>query len=298
MKVALIGGASRSARAFLRLCRQAAPDIECLAFVRRADPDADPARPIVVADYAAIDADMLRGCDAVVNFAGVVRAADESEYERVNATLAVQLAEAARDAEAAHFIQLSSLAVYGRAERVERNTPTAPVSAYGRSKLLGERLLAPLDGPAFCITLLRLPAIYGAGMKSKLARLARLWRAARVLPAPRPLPLRSAIGDRNLGAVLIDLLRQRRCGTVLAADPQAFTLEDLRRALPFRAWLLPLPRVLFAPVRVAAPSLHASLLAPMEISPDCLVHPTDPPLLTTRESFAAAFGRADGVASG
>jgi UDP-glucose 4-epimerase len=298
MKVALVGGASRSARAFLRLCRRAAPDIDCLAFVRRADPDADPAGTAIVADYAAIDADLLRGCDAVVNFAGTVRAADESEYKRVNAILALRLAEAARAAGAAQFVQLSSLAVYGRAARVDADTPTAPVSAYGRSKLLAERLLAPLDGPAFCVTLLRIPAIYGAGMPSKLARLARLWRAARILPAPRPLPLRSAIGDRNLAAVLIDLLRRRRCGTVLAADPEPFTLEDLRRALPFRAWLLPLPRVLFAPVRAAAPSLHASLLAPMEISPDCLLDPADPPLLPTRESFAAAFGRADEAASG
>lgn len=289
MKVALIGGGSRSALAFLRLRAATAPDLEFVSIVRNATAAADPARTIVVPEYSAITADQLAGCDAVINFVGTAAAPDESEYLRVNAAFALHFAEAARAAGARHFIHLSSLSVYGRAQGADQHTKVGPSSAYGRSKLEAERLLAPLDDPDFVVTLLRIPAIYGAGSPSKLSLLARLWRLARILPAPRPLPRRSIIWDSNLAQILLALLRTPRSGVVFAADPEPFTLEDLRKALPFRAWLVQVPPLLFAPIRLAAPSLHASLFAPMEIAPECLFQPTDPPLTPTRQALEAAF---------
>lgn len=294
MKVALIGGGSRSARAFLRLSRASAPDLESVAFVRRPAPDAEWAMTVVVPDYAAITADMIGDCDAVVNFVGTTRASDESEYRRVNASLALHLAETARAAGSSHFIHLSSLSVYGGAERVDEDTPTMPVSAYGRSKLEAERILSSLNDPAFRVALLRIPIIYGADSPSKLSQLAALWRLIRILPAPNPLPRRSIISYDNLAAILVDLLRTPRSGAVLAADPQAFTFELLRNALPFRAWILPLPSSLFVPVRAVAPTLHASLFASMEISSDCLLRPSDPPLIPTLAGLRAAFAGRDG----
>ena len=290
MKVALIGGGSRSARAFLRLSRASAPDIESIVFVRHPDSDADRAGTVVVPDYAAITAEMIGDCAAVVNFVGTARASGESEYRRVNAALAHQLAETARAAGVSHFIHLSSLSVYGGAERVDEDTPLRPASAYGRSKLEAELLLSRLDGPAFSVALLRIPIIYGAGSPSKLTQLAALWRLVRFLPVPDPLPRRSIISYDNLAAILVYLLRTPRSGAVLAADPQPFTFELLRDALPFRTWILPLPPFLFMPVRAIAPALHASLFASMEISSDCLLRPSNPPLIPTLSGLRAAYG--------
>lgn len=289
VKVALIGGNSRSARAFLELSGRASPAVECLSFVRGPDFAGDE-QTVVVPDYSAITPDMLRGYTAVVNFVGAIKAPTESEYMRVNAVLALGLAEAARAAGAAHFIQLSSLSVYGRAQWVDQGTPVAPVTPYGRSKLAAERLLSPLDNAGFRVTLLRIPIIYGRGTRSKLSSLVTLLRRVRLLPAPRPLPRRSIISYRNLVHVLLDLLKFPRGGISFAADPQPLRLDDLLQVLPFRARVIQLPPVLFAPIRGLAPSLYSSLFASMEVSGDCLLSPADPPLVPTAQELGAAFG--------
>ena len=110
----------------------------------------------------------LRGADAVVHLAGVVSALRERDYIAANVDGTRAVAEAARDA-GVPLIHVSSLAAAGpaspRAPRSE-DEPPAPINAYGRSKLDGERVIASIDGLRW--TILRPGVVYGPGDRALL----------------------------------------------------------------------------------------------------------------------------------
>jgi dihydroflavonol-4-reductase len=105
--------------------------------------------------------DVLRGTDAVVHLAGVVSAMRERDYFSANVDGTRAIADAAR-ATGVPMIHISSLAAAGpappRAPRSEDDAP-APINAYGRSKLAGERVVAASDGLRW--TILRPGVVYG-----------------------------------------------------------------------------------------------------------------------------------------
>lgn len=107
----------------------------------------------------------IAGADVVFHLAGATKALTESEFLRINGSGTEAVMEAARRA---HFtgraVVLSSLAAAGPAHgphqpRTEADEPR-PVSAYGRSKLLGERH-ARRARRHFPVAILRPGAIYG-----------------------------------------------------------------------------------------------------------------------------------------
>ena len=100
------------------------------------------------AGSAAVMADLLcaAGCTAVLHFAGAVFAAesmaDPLAYYAANTAGLIGLLEACAASGVTRFLLSSSAAVYGdRASWVAENAATAPVSPYGRSKLMAEQIL-------------------------------------------------------------------------------------------------------------------------------------------------------------
>ena len=110
----------------------------------------------------------LHGADAVVHLAGVVSALREQDYFVANVDGTRAVAAAARTA-GIPLIHISSLAAAGpaspRAPRSE-DEANAPINAYGRSKLGGEREVAALDGLRW--TILRPGVVYGPGDRALL----------------------------------------------------------------------------------------------------------------------------------
>jgi nucleoside-diphosphate-sugar epimerase len=105
---------------------------------------------------------LCAGAGTVLHLAGLVRAPDEAAFDRANrvgtATLVAALEEVAPGARLVH---LSSLAATGPSLDPGGRDPDdepRPVSAYGRSKLAGEREAMRHGGPW---TVLRPPAVYG-----------------------------------------------------------------------------------------------------------------------------------------
>ena len=106
-------------------------------------------------------AEALRGADAVVHLAGVVSTMREREFFEANVDGTRAVAEAARAA-GAQLVHISSLAAAGPASPAaprSEDDPPAPINAYGRSKLEGERAVAALDGLRW--TVLRPGVVYG-----------------------------------------------------------------------------------------------------------------------------------------
>lgn len=109
-------------------------------------------------------AQLVDGAGTVIHLAGVLRAGREEDFDLGNRVGAANLVEAVRTAAPqARFVHISSLAAAGPSTDpagVSPDDPPAPISAYGRSKLAGEREVAALgDERRWCIV--RPPAVYG-----------------------------------------------------------------------------------------------------------------------------------------
>jgi len=110
----------------------------------------------------------IAGAETVVHLAGVVSASRDADYIAVNVDATAAVAEAARECEA-RLVHISSLAAAGpagpQAPRREADPP-APMTAYGRSKLEGERVVAAIAGLRW--TVLRPGVVYGPGDRALL----------------------------------------------------------------------------------------------------------------------------------
>ncbi|MBM2711157.1 NAD-dependent epimerase/dehydratase family protein [Mesorhizobium caraganae] len=126
------------------------------------------------------------------------RKASEADFLAANATLTAQLARAAAAQASGRFIYLSSIRAVagpGFSGTISEATPPAPQCAYGRSKREGEiRTLEAYASRPTDATALRLPSIYGEGMKGNLATLMRLGG----VPMALSLPAAAFSGARSL----------------------------------------------------------------------------------------------------
>jgi nucleoside-diphosphate-sugar epimerase len=110
----------------------------------------------------------VNSIDAVVHAAGIVdQRAGRTRMVAVNAKGTQRLIHWAQALGVAHFIYLSSIAVYGwktlgqnRSETATRRSPGVPVVPYMVSKIRAERAI---ESSGLGYTLLRLPAVVGRG---------------------------------------------------------------------------------------------------------------------------------------
>ena len=225
---------------------------EVTALVRRPPQAAPPGILVRPLD----DPDALRGAEAVFHLAGRAHilhddAADPlAEHRRVNTELTLRVARASAEA-GAHFLFVSSIAVHGlitSPEPLSEETPAAPVTPYGRSKLEAEQGLRRLQAEAgLRVTVLRPPLVYGPGNPGNMERLMRLIRRGLPLPLASIRNRRSFLYTGNLVDALL------RCAGHPAAPGSTYVLADSRdlstpelirelaRAMGLPARLLPFP---------------------------------------------------------
>jgi len=290
MKIAVVGGNSHSARAFVHFVRHRRPEVELLSFVRSEGPAIPQVRVARVANYDDITEDQLVGCDAAINFVGTATARDPEILHAVNVGVARQLALAARSAGVRQFVHLSSLSIHGPVPEIVEGSRLSPASAYGVSKAGAEYALQEISSPEFAVTMLRIPTIYGRGRPSKIESLARLLDRVPAFPMPAVSPRRSVISDENLARVMMHLLDEEAAGAVYAADPQPFTIDMLVQILRGTR-IVRLPDVAFAPLRLLLPGVERSLFGSLEIDDALLVKSKCYPLISTAESLSRALGR-------
>lgn len=111
-------------------------------------------------------AEGLRGSDAVLHIAGLIKARTEAEMMAVNGVATERLANAAARAcpDLRRFVYVSSIAAAGPGDPeggpLTEDLPARPVSVYGRSKRDGEARLLPLAS-SLPLTIVRPPIVYG-----------------------------------------------------------------------------------------------------------------------------------------
>jgi nucleoside-diphosphate-sugar epimerase len=175
----------------------------------------------------------VAGVDVVVHLAALTHARTEAELERVNAggTRALVEAMLAASPRPRRLVYMSSLAAAGPAEyAIGRQDPPRPLTAYGRSKLAGERVVQGAGGE-FEILVLRPPAVYGPGDRELL----RFFRLARlgVLPVPSgpPRPLQLVYVRDLAHAAVLAATRPPAGGLYHVADPEAYPWAAVCRLL-------------------------------------------------------------------
>ncbi len=197
------------------------------AEVRGVDVRADPARGIVAGDISQAGdwQDHAAGCDLVVHTAAIVsmRGNDPGAVWRTNALGTRHVLDAAHRAEAARFLHLSSVTVFGFAfpDGVDESYPTKPNGVpYVDTKIASEALVlrAHAAGETAC-TIVRPGDVYGPR--------SRPWTVLPVQELARRRFLLPALGRGIFSPVYIENLVD---GIVAASGPAGaggvFTLTD------------------------------------------------------------------------
>ena len=117
--------------------------------------------------------------DAIYNFAAVhtTPGHEDAEYYDTNVNGALEVTRFAAQENIREIIFTSSISIYGPSEerKIETTTP-APVSAYGKSKLMAEKIHESwLNGaPGRKLTIVRPAVVFGSGEGGNFARMAKL----------------------------------------------------------------------------------------------------------------------------
>lgn len=229
---------------------------------------------IQVTDYFSPGPACLQNVDVVINFTRLVKG-QPSQLEEVNAKGPAMLARAARNAGTQHFIQISSLSVYGSAEDIEASTTVAPRCAYGKSKLAGDIMLAELSSEHFTVTSLRVPILYNKAAQGKLHRLGRAMSCLQFFPVPYDQQPRSILHLDNLAVAIETLMDKPGNGVRFAADAQPFTFARLANSIAQRKGraptLLVVPKWILALVQKLAGNVYASLYGRSLIAEDAKI---------------------------
>lgn len=216
----------------------------------------------------------VKGVDAVVHLAARVhvmrdRAADPlTEFRRVNLHGTERLAKLAAEAGVASFVFASSVKAMGEETPEgawnETDEP-APVDPYGISKLEAEHALARLsDESGLTTSVLRLPLVYGPGVRANMLRLFELVDRGWPLPFGGIRNRRSILYAGNAAAAFASLLDRRGShDTWFVSDGRDVStpelLDRVAAALGRQLRLVPAPVTLLAATRI----VRLPLIAPI-----------------------------------
>lgn len=240
----------------------------------------------------------VAGTDVVIHMAARTHARSEAEYLATNTDATRRLVRAVLDAapRPSRLLFLSSLAAAGPSrtgQPVRPGDEPRPLTAYGRSKLAGERACAEA-ADRLEVVILRAPAVYGPHDREML-RFFRFAAAGWIpLPAggPRPLQL---VHVRDLAqAILLAAARPAASGTFHVAHPQVTDMADVARciadALGVRARVVPVPRPLVFALGLVAEAINGGLRRSSMINRDKIRELVAPGWLCETEGALRAFG--------
>jgi nucleoside-diphosphate-sugar epimerase len=196
---------------------------------------------VALGDFAAADwDDALEDVDAIAHLAGrahvTERDYDPTPHIVANVHVTRRLLEAARRARVRRVVFASTIKVYGESTLPGRpfrtGDPAHPRDAYAKSKAEAENVLwQACNGSDIEAVVLRLPLVYGPGVKGNFALLLDAVAANRRLPFAGVRNLRSLLFLDNAVSAIATALRvpQLAGQTLPVADAEAVSTPELIR---------------------------------------------------------------------
>ncbi len=121
--------------------------------------------------------------------------------------------------------------MYGKAERITSDTPPKPINVYGASKWLAEERLKELEEQNFQVAIVRLPTVYGPGVRNGYGLLSK-W-AGKLPIIPTISKEKSMIYIENLSEFLRLLIDAKVGGIYFPQNSTQVSamgmLEEIRR---------------------------------------------------------------------
>lgn len=215
----------------------------------------------------------FEGHEVVLHLAGIAHRMDMPSgqlYYDVNHKMTIELARRAKEAGVSHFIFMSSIKVYGNdLQYIEENTSCVPDDDYGKSKYLAENELKQLETPDFAVTILRIPVVYGAGVKGNIEKVISLCQKGVPIPLGNIANRRSMIYVGNLIKYLHFLIENRQTGVFIPTDANPISTSDLVGGLlnsfGKSKQLWPFPKFMYPLVKLIRPGLYQRLFCSFEV---------------------------------
>lgn len=227
----------------------------------------------VFPDFFDITDATFKEMDVAINFAAIVhqpKLKDEAPHRKINYELPLFLANKAKENGCDHFIQISTINVYGGQQQIDVNTACKPDNHYGHYKLKADVELAKIAVENFVITSLRPSMVYGdANAPGNIQLLIKLVKTGIPLPFGGLRNQRNFLDIHNLSLALAAIIKKQLGGPVILADEEAVSTSELvayisnalgKKNLSFR---LPLFWKLVALVK---PSLAQKLAGNLQIT--------------------------------
>ena len=245
------------------LCKSLkAPDNHIRGFVRAmvSDNNSSETEHISVGDISSKTnwKDHLNGFDCIIHCAGLTHQMssikDINVYNLVNVDGTKHLAEQAMKAGIKRLVFLSTVKVNGEStdqitkQKFSHKDNPNPEDSYAISKLEAEKALWEISSTTDLeVVVVRLPLVYGNGVKGNLTRLIKLVRSGIPLPLSLVKNQRSIIGVDNLVDLLICCINHPDASgkTFLASDGEDLSTTELIKLIASsmgrRANLFPFP---------------------------------------------------------
>jgi len=193
---------------------------------------------------------ILTNTDTIIHLSALVHqmsGSTQKEYQKVNVTQTIDLAEKAKEFGVKHFIFMSTVKVYGEETNVTytEESDCKAEDDYGKSKFKAEQELQKLEDENFKVSIIRTPIVYGYGVKANIKNLISLVKKVPILPFLNIQNKRSMVYVGNLCHLIDTLVIKQKSGIYLAADDNPLSttklIELISKSLNKKVFLVKVP---------------------------------------------------------
>ena len=175
----------------------------------------------------------LNGIDCIVHSGALVHQMNKEpsyeEFYESNVNQTLQLAIKAKKNNVRQFIFISTVKVFGEEsnEIYNENSPTKPKDNYGITKKIAEEKLMNLEDKNFKVAILRLPLVFGPGVKANFRSLINLVKKFKILPLGSINNKRSLVFVGNVGQYIFQIIKLNVRGIFIANENENFSTSEL-----------------------------------------------------------------------
>ena len=215
----------------------------------------------------------FNGYDVIINFAAIVhqpKVNDESLYKKVNTELPIYLAKQAKKGGVKHFVQMSTIAVYGNVSLIDESTSELPINMYEISKLAADQALLLMQDEVFKVSIVRPPMVYGGGIApGNMLKLIQFAQKGIPLPFKGVRNERDFIHVQNLVYALNIIVENKIIGIVIPTDKKSVSTEKIidlvKRNSSKTVRNIFIPKLIRVLIKKFVPTIHKKLFGDLKV---------------------------------